>query len=1037
MTSFNLSDWALRHKSFVIYLMLAAAIAGVMAYDKLGREEDPPFTIKTMVVKTLWPGANATETINQITDRIEKKLEEVPHLDFVRSYTKPGESVVFVNLKDSVRASEVPDLWYQVRKKIGDIRQYLPTGIHGPYFNDEFGDTYSIIYALTTDGFSRRELRDYAERVRAEMLRVRDVAKVDLIGVQDEKIYLEFSTQQMAALGIDVSAMVEALQAQNAVVPSGVVEAGPERIAIRVSGGFTAEDSLKAINFRSNNRFFRLSDIAQVRRGYVDPPQPMFRYNGEPAIGLAVAMASGGDALALGKNIKERAARVTSDLPVGVELNLVADQPHVVKEAVGEFTKTLMEAIAIVLLVSFLALGWRPGIVVAIAIPLVLAVTFVAMKLFGISLQRISLGALIIALGLLVDDAMIAVEMMITKLEEGYDKIKAATYTYTSTAFPMLTGTLVTVAGFVPVGFAQSGAGEYCFTLFAVVGIALIVSWVVAVLFTPLTGVFILPDTLRKHGKHGEGRFSRWFHRNLDNALRNKGRVLAGTVALFLLSLVAMRFVQQQFFPASDRPELLVNLTLPQNASLEATQGVAARVEKLLKADPDIEHWSFYVGQGAIRFYLPLDAQLANDFFAQAVVVTKGFKQRAGVQERLEKAFGEFDHVLTRVSPLELGPPVGWPLKFRVSGPDANVTRELAHAFAQVVGSNANARNINYDWNEPRKAIRVEVDQDRARTLGITSQQLANNINAVLSGTTITQLRDATYLIDIVVRAVPEERAKLETLRNLMLATSAGRSVPLAQIATISYGLEPPLIWRRQRLPTVTVQADVVPGVEATTVVKQLAPDIEAFRAKLPPGYAVVAGGVTEDSAKAQASIFVVFPLVLFLMMTILMVQLMSFQRLFLVLLTAPLALIGVAAALLVSRAPMGFVAILGVTSLIGMVIRNSVILIVQIDEHIAAGEHPWSAVISATEHRLRPILLTAAAAILGMIPIAPTVFWGPMAFAVMGGLVVATLLTLVFLPALYVMWFRIEPPGPEHGQTGKKAPTPAATEPATAGQAG
>ena len=521
-SSFNLSDWALRHKSFVIYLMLVSAIAGLMAYNGLGREEDPPFTIKTMVVKTLWPGATTTETINQITDRIEKKLEEVPHLDYVRSYTKPGESVVFVNLKDSVRASEVPDLWYQVRKKVGDIRQNLPSGIYGPYFNDEFGDTYSIIYALTTDGFSRREVRDHAERVRTALLLVPDVAKVDLIGVQDEKIYLEFSTQQIAALGLDINALVQALQSQNAVVPSGTVEAGPERIAIRVSGGFSSEESLKAINFQSNGRFFRLSDIAKVRRGYVDPAQPMFRFNGEPAIGLAVAMAAGGDALALGKNIRERAERVTAELPIGIDMSLVADQPHVVNESVHEFVKTLMEAIAIVLLVSFLALGWRPGVVVAIAIPLVLAVTFVLMKLFGISLQRISLGALIIALGLLVDDAMIAVEMMITKLEEGYDKVSAATYTYTSTAFPMLTGTLVTVAGFVPVGFAKSGAGEYCFTLFAVVGIALIVSWIVAVLFTPLTGIFILPDTLKKHGGHGSSRFSRWFHRTLDNALRNK-----------------------------------------------------------------------------------------------------------------------------------------------------------------------------------------------------------------------------------------------------------------------------------------------------------------------------------------------------------------------------------------------------------------------------------------------------------------------------------------------------------------------------------
>jgi multidrug efflux pump len=1012
MNGFNLSDWALRHKSFVLYLMIIAALAGLWAYGKLGREEDPPFTIKTMVVKTLWPGATASDTLQQITDRIEKKLEELPFLDFVRSYTKPGESVVFVNLKDTVDAKAVPDLWYQVRKKVGDIKQNFPSGIYGPFFNDEFGDTYSLIYAFVADGFTHRELRDYADRMRAELLRIRDVAKVDLVGVQDEKVYLEFSTKQMASLGLDVNALVQTLQAQNAVAPSGTVDAGPEHIVIRVSGQFTSEASLKAVNFRSGGRFFRLSDIATVKRAYVDPPQPTFRFNGEPAIGLAVSMATGGDALALGEHINAKVAELVRDLPIGVDVHLVADQSHVVKEAVGEFTKSLMEAVAIVLAVSFLALGWRPGIVVAVAIPLVLAITFVLMKFTGISLQRISLGALIISLGLLVDDAMIAVEMMITKMEEGFDKFKAATFTYTSTAFPMLTGTLVTIAGFVPVGFAQSGAGEYCFSLFAVVTIALLISWIVAVLFTPLTGVSILPDRFKAHGKRGKSGFSRWFHRVLDLALNRSKTVLSATAVLFVLSLVGMSFVQQQFFPKSDRPELLIDLTLPHNASLTATQETVERVEKLLKADPDVDHWSFYVGQGAIRFYLPLDAQLANDFFAQAVVVTKGAEVRRNVAARLEQTFAsDFDALMARVTPLELGPPVGWPLKFRVSGPDPAKTREFAQSFAQLVGENANTRNINYDWNEPAKVIKVEVDQDRARALGISSQQLANNINAILSGTTITQLRDGIYLIDIVARAVPEERAKLETLRNLTLDAGGGRNVPLAQIATLSYTLEPPLIWRRQRLPTVTVQADVVPGIEATTVAKQLGSAIEAFRTKLPPGYNVVLGGVIEDSAKAQASIFVVVPLMGLLMATILMVQLMSFQRLFLVLLTAPLALIGVSGALLLARAPMGFVAILGIISLIGMVIRNSVILIVQIDQHIADGEHPWAAVISATEHRLRPILLTAAAAILGMIPIAPTVFWGPMAFAVMGGLVVATLLTLVFLPALYVTWFRIRPP--------------------------
>jgi multidrug efflux pump subunit AcrB len=1011
MKSFNLSRWALEHKSLVVYLMLVVAIAGLLDYGKLGREEDPPFTIKTMVVKTLWPGATTVETVQQITDRIEKKLEELPNLDYLKSYSKPGESVVFVTLKEATPASQVPDLWYQARKKVGDIKQTLPQGIQGPFFNDEFGDTYALIFALTADGFSHRELRDQAERLRGELRGAPDVAKIDLIGTQDEKIYLEFSTQQLAAMGLDVSQLIDTLQAQNAIQPSGTVDAGDEKIAIRVSGPFTSEESLSAVNFRVNGRFFRLSDIANVRRGSVDPEQPMFRYNGTPAIGLAISMTKNANVLEFGEHIKERLARLTADLPAGIETHLVADQPHVVEEAVGEFVKTLIEAIAIVLGVSFLSLGWRPGIVVAIAIPLVLAITFTVMQLTGISLQRISLGALIIGLGLLVDDAMIAVEMMMTKLEEGCDKITAATFAYTSTAFPMLTGTLVTVAGFVPVGFAASSAGEYCVTLLAVVGTALLASWVVAVLFTPLTGVFILPELTHGHG-HEPSRFACAFHALLDRVLRLKYVVIAGTVALFIAALAGMQLVPQQFFPNSDRPELLLDLTLPQGAAMNATRKVVEDVENVLKADPDVERWSFYVGSGAIRFYLPLDQQLANDFFAQAVVVTKGFKVRASVQQRLLAALRRppFEQVLARVSPLELGPPVGWPLKFRISGPDPTTVRDLARSFAALLGTTPQARNINFDWNEASKVVRVEVDQDRARALGISSRSLSETINAVLSGTNVTQVRDSIYLVDVVARALPEERARLETLRSLMIETPSGRSVPLEQVAKVGYGLEPPLIWRRNRLPTVTVQAETAPGVEAATVVRALGKEIAAFKAQLAPGYDVVVGGTVEDGAKAEASVFAVFPLMLLLMVTILMVQLQSFQRLVLVLATAPLALIGVAAALLISGAPMGFVAMLGIVSLIGMVIRNSVILIDQIETEIASGRPAWDAVIVATEHRLRPILLTAAAAILGMIPIAPTVFWGPMAYAIIGGLMIATLLTLVFLPALYVAWFRIEP---------------------------
>jgi multidrug efflux pump subunit AcrB len=1011
MKTFNLSRWALEHKSFVVYLMLVLTLAGTFAYRQLGRDEDPPFTIKTMVVKTLWPGATTLETMRQITDRIEKKLEELPNIDYARSYTKPGESVVFVYLKDSTRASDVPDLWYQVRKKVGDIKHTLPQGVQGPFFNDEFGDTYALIFALTSDGFSHRELRDYAERVRAELLSVPDVSKIDLLGTQDEKIYLEFSTQRLAAMGLDISELIQTLQAQNAIQPSGMLDSDAEKIAIRVSGQFTSEESLKAINFRFNGRFFRLSDIAEVQRGYADPQQPMFRHNGRDAVGLAISMRKNGDVLAFGERLKQRLARVTADLPAGIDPHLVANQPKVVEDAVGEFIKVLIEAIAIVLGVSFLSLGWRPGIVVAIAIPLVLAVTFVVMNLAGVSLQRISLGALIIGLGLLVDDAMIAVEMMIKKLEEGYDKVSAASFAYTATAFPMLTGTLVTIAGFVPVGFAASSAGEYTFTLFAVVGIALIASWFVAVLFTPLIGVYILPDRMKGHG-HGPSRLARVFHNMLDRVLHLKYWVIGATIALFFAALAGMQFVQQQFFPSSDRPELLVDLTLPQGSSIEATRKVVDELEKVLKTDPEIEHWSFYIGSGAIRFYLPLDQQLANDFFAQGVIVTKGFKVRPAVKQRILATLQrpEFEQVQPRISPLELGPPVGWPLKFRISGPDPAKVREIAQDFASLLGKAPNARNINFDWNEPSKVVRVQVDQDRARVLGISSQALSQTINAILSGTSVTQLRDDIYLIDIVARAVPDERAKLETLRSLMINVAGGRSVPLEQVAKLSYEIEPPMIWRRHRLPTITVQADTAPGLEAATVVKSLSSNLAAFKSKLPAGYDVVSGGTVEESAKAEASIFAVFPLMILIMVTILMVQLQSFQRLFLVLATAPLALIGVAAALLISRAPMGFVAILGVVSLIGMVIRNSVILIDQIDTEIAAGQHPWNAVIVATEHRLRPILLTAAAAILGMVPIAPTVFWGPMAYAVMGGLVVATLLTLVFLPALYVAWFRIKP---------------------------
>lgn len=1015
MTGFNLSEWALRHRSFVWYLIISLTLAGGMAYMRLGREEDPAFTIKTMVVQANWPGATIEDTMKLVTDPIEKKLEEIPYLDYVKSYTKPGISVVYVNLKDYTPAEAVPDLWYQVRKKIADMKSTLPQGVQGPAFNDEFGDTFGTVFAFTADGFSYRELKDYAETARAELMRVPDVGKIQFVGVQNERIYLDFSTRKLAAMGIDREQVIAELQAQNAVAPAGVVQAGDEKISVRVSGAFTSEDSLRAISLRANDKFYRLADLADIRRGYADPPSPLFRYNGQPAIGMIISMAAGGNVLTFGEGIRERMRQVEANLPVGIGVHLVANQSVVVEESVAGFTKALKEAVVIVLVVSFISLGLRAGLVVATSIPLVLGMTFIGMEFFDITLQRISLGALIIALGLLVDDAMITVEMMITKLEEGFSLDKAATFAYTSTAFPMLTGTLITVAGFIPIGFAQGGAAEYCFTLFAVVAMALLFSWIVAVLFAPLIGVNVLPKTMKsKHG--GEpGRLMRTFRGSLRLAMRARYVVIVATLLLFGLSVFGLRFVQQQFFPASDRPELLVNLTLPQTASIRSTEEVVDRFEKVLAADPDVERWSFYIGQGAVRFYLPLDVQLANDYFAQAVVVTKGYKVREAVRARLEKVLNEnFSDLNTRVSPLEMGPPVGWPIQYRVSGPDVGEVRAIAARMADTIGTNPYTLLVNYDWNEPSKVVRVDVDQDKARLLGISSKSLNQALNATVSGAAFTQVRDDIYLIDVVAQATNAERSSIETLRNLQIAIPDGRTVPLGEVATMRYDLEQPVVWRRSRLPTITVQADLVPPLQAATVVQQLAPAVDELRRSLPPGYSIEAGGTVENSAKGMASITAVFPIMVFVMLTILMIQLQSFQKLFLVISVAPLGLIGVVAALLPTGTPLGFVAILGVVALIGMIVRNSVIMIAQIDEHLEAGEHPWDAVINATMHRVRPILLTAAAASLGMIPIAPEVFWGPMAYAIIGGLIVATLLTLLFLPALYVAWFRIREPAAE-----------------------
>ena len=1025
MTLPNLSEWALRHRTLVAYLIVVLMLAGVISYLRLGRAEDPDFTFKAMVVRTLWPGATAHEVELQVTERIEKRLQDVPWVDVVRSQTRAGDSLITILLKDYTPKKEVPEAWYQVRKKIGDIRNTLPQGVVGPYFNDEFGDTFISIFALTGDGFDLAALRREADRIARVLRQVPDVKKIELVGVQDEKIYIEISHTKLATLGLNPLAIFDALQKQNAMTPAGFYETPSARVRIRVSGDFASVDSIREIGIQANGRLFRLGDIATVRRGFADPPTPRMRVQGQPAIGIAIAMNKGGDVIQLGERLHQATDRIQKELPLGIDLHVVADQPQIVRQSMDLFMSSLSEAVLIVLAVSFLSLGMRTGAVVALSIPLVLAISFLLMAAFGIDLQRISLGALVIALGLLVDDAIIAVEMMVVKMEQGWDRFRAATFAYTSTAFPMLTGTLITAIGFMPVGLAKSGAGEYTFSIFAVVSIALLVSWIVAVVFTPYLGYLLLDaeKLRRKPEQHGDDRYATPFYRRVralvESCLHHRWLVIAATVLAFVAALAGLALgVQKQFFPAASRPELLVDLWLPNGASLRATETQAAKVEQLLgtaEMAKSIKYYASYLGNGSPRFYLPLDQQLFNDNFAQFVITTHDIGAREDLKRRLQERFadssGEWSGLRTRVLRLENGPPIGFPVQFRVSGENLGELRRAAEEVAAVMRENPHLREVNFDWNEMSKVVRLDIDQDRARALGISSQELSAFLNSMLSGMTVTQMREGDQLIDVVARAPGDERARLAALAEINIHTAGGRYVPLAQLARIRYELEDGLIARRNRLPTVTVRADIRDGVQAPTVTSEIDPQLDAIRASLPAGFAIEPGGATEESAKGENSIKAVMPMMLICVVTLLMIQLQNTGRTLLVLLTAPLGLIGVACALLAFAVPFGFVANLGVIALSGMIMRNAVILVDQIAQDEKAGKPAWEAVVGSTVRRFRPIMLTAAAAILAMIPLTRSVFWGPMAVAIMGGLIVATLLTLLFLPALYAACYRIRPP--------------------------
>ena len=1034
---FNLSEWALKNKGIVLYFMLLLGIVGVMSYSKLSQSEDPPFTFKVMVVQTYWPGATAQEVATLVTDRIEKELMTTGQYENIRAYSRPGESMVTFIAKDSYRSSEIPDVWYNVRKKVNDIRHQLPNGVQGPFFNDEFGDTFGNIYVLTGKDFDYAVMKEYADRLQLQLQRVKDVSKVNLVGLQDQKIWIELSNTKAVQLGVPVTAIQEAIQKQNDMAGAGFFETGTDRIQIRVSGHLHSVDDLKKMPLLVGDKTIQLGDVADVYRGFSEPAQPRMRFMGENGIGIAVSMRKGGDIIALGKNLETEFNSLQKSLPLGMKLQKVSDQPVAVQRSIQEFLKVLAEAVIIVLLVSFFSLGFRTGLVVALSIPLVLAMTFAGMSLFDVGLHKISLGALILALGLLVDDAIIAVEMMAIKMEQGYSRLKAAGFAWQTTAFPMLTGTLITAAGFLPIATAQSGTGEYTRSIFQVVTIALIVSWIAAVLFVPYLGEKLLPDftkqqqkaawylrlwaRLRKqpepvveaHGTHHDpyqSRFYQSFRNVVEICITYRKTVIAITVGIFVLSVAMFKLVPQQFFPPSNRAEILVDLKLEEGASLTATEQAVHKVEQFLSKQKGIDNYVAYVGTGSPRFYLPLDQQLPQASFAQFVVLASSLDDRDEIRRSLETQIKQLlPQVRTRVSLLENGPPVGYPLQYRVSGEDLATVRAEAQKVAKVLSEDPNTTNVHLDWGEPSKIIAIEIDQDRARQMGVSSVDLANFLNASVTGAVMNQYREKRELIEIRLRGDKSERVEVASLANLAVPTTKGTTVPLAQIAKIESRFEEGLIWHRNRLPTITVRADIRTHLQPATVVQQLAEKMQTLRADLPNGYLLEVGGTVEESAKGQNSVNAGMPLFLAVVMTLLMIQLRSMSRATIVLLTAPLGLIGVVAFLLLFNKPFGFVAMLGTIALSGMIMRNSLILIDQIEQDIQAGHEPWDAVIGATMRRFRPIVLTALAAVLAMIPLSRSIFFGPMAVAIMGGLIVATLLTLFFLPALYAAWFKVK----------------------------
>ena len=1013
MKRFNLSAWAVSHPALVLFLIVALGVAGFFSYQKLGRAEDPFFTVKVVNVSAIWPGATANEMQTQVADPIEKKLQELPGFEKVQTYSKPSFTAMQVTFKDSTSPKDVPYLFYLLRKKIADVQGQLPAGLLGPVVNDEFSDVDSILYMMTGEGADYAQLKKVAEGLRQRLLKVPGVTKVDLYGTQDERIYVEFSHAKLATLGVTPQALFDSLAKQNNVTPAGTVETSAQRVPLRVTGALDGAKAVAETPVESNGRVFRLGDIATVTHGYVDPPSFIVRQEGKPALGIGVVTAKGANILELGKDVAAATDEFMKAVPQGVDIKLIADQPKVVEHAVGEFVHSFIEALVIVLFVSFLALGWRTGIVVALSVPLVLSIVFIVMNAMSLDLHRITLGALIIALGLLVDDAIIAVEMMVVKMEQGWDRMKAASFAWESTAFPMLTGTLVTAAGFLPIGFANSAVGEYAGGIFWIVAIALVASWFVAVIFTPYIGVKLLPNVKvhQNHDPHAiyETRVYRSLRRVIQWTVNHRVKTVLATVGIFVASILAFGHVQQQFFPLSERPELFLQLRLPEGTAFNVTEKSVEKAETLLKGDKDIATYTAYVGQGSPRFWLGLNPQLPNEAFAEIVIVAKDVEARERIKAKIENAVadGALTEARVRVDRFNFGPPVGFPVQFRVIGPDTGKVREIAYKVRDIMKENPNVKEPQLDWNEQSPYLKLVVDQDRARALGLTPQDVSQALAMLISGAQVTTIRDGIEKVGVIARAVPSERLDLARVGDLTVTSRNGVAVPLQQIAKIEYSHEEPILWRRNRDMAITVRSDVNDGVQAPDVTNQIWPKLKDIRDHLEPAYRIEAGGAFEESAKGNTSIFVLFPLMVIVMLTLLMIQLQNFSRLILVFLTAPLGIVGASLGLNVANQPFGFVALLGLIALAGMIMRNAVILVDQIETDVAHGLTRREAIVEATVRRARPVILTALAAILAMIPLSRSAFWGPMAITIMGGLFVATFLTLLYLPGLYALWFR------------------------------